>query len=215
MPILRAFNWQFPYDKKLSGVDNQFFVGDALVVTPVLEPGVNYTKGVFPGEDSVYYDYYTHIKQNFTAGKNETLDAPLGHIPLHIRGGHIIPMQEPGYTTAESRNNSFAILVALDKDGNASGKLYLDDGESVDVEESLYVDFIASDNKLVVSPFGEYEVSQPLANVTVLGVSEEPETVKFGNETVDFEYNNSAIYVTGLEDYTSNGAFAEEFTIEW
>ena len=29
-----------------------------------------------------------------------TLDAPLDHIPLHVRGGHIIPTQEPANNTA-------------------------------------------------------------------------------------------------------------------
>lgn len=29
-----------------------------------------------------------------------TLDAPLDHIPLHVRGGHIIPTQEPAINTA-------------------------------------------------------------------------------------------------------------------
>lgn len=28
------------------------------------------------------------------------LDAPLDHIPLHVRGGHIIPTQEPAINTA-------------------------------------------------------------------------------------------------------------------
>ncbi|RCK63108.1 Glucoamylase 1 [Candida viswanathii] len=215
IPILRALSWEFPYDKKVSGVDNQFFVGDALVVTPVLEPGVNFTKGVFPGNESVYYDFYTHEKQNFTAGKNETLDAPLGHIPLHIRGGHIIPTQEPGYTTAESRENPFGLIVALDTEGSASGKLYLDDGESLEVEESLYVDFVASKNKLIAAPFGVYNASQPLANVTILGVDDKPKNVMFGNYTAKFDYTNGTVYITGLQNYTSSGAFSKEFTIKW
>ena len=89
----------------------------------------------------MYYDFYTHKNKNSLLAKNETLAAPLGHIPLH-KGGNIIPTQEPGYTTTESRKNPFGLLVALDAEGTASGKLYLDDGESVDVEEALYVDFI-------------------------------------------------------------------------
>ena len=59
-----CFQLAIPYSKELAGVDTQFFVGDALLVTPVLEPGVNHTKGVFPGENAVYYDFYTHKKQN-------------------------------------------------------------------------------------------------------------------------------------------------------
>ena len=34
-------------------------------------------------------------------------------------------------TTAESRQNSSLLLVALDDDGIASGDLYIDDGESI------------------------------------------------------------------------------------
>ncbi|KAG7666115.1 uncharacterized protein J8A68_000371 [[Candida] subhashii] len=215
LPILRSLNWQFPYDKTLAGVDNQLFVGDALLVTPVLEPGVNYTKGVFPGEDAVYYDFYTHKKQNFKPGKNETLDAPLGHIPLHLKGGHILPTQEPGYTVADSRQNPFGLIVALDNNNAASGKLYLDDGESVNVEESLYVDFVASNSQLVVSPIGEYKVEQPLANVTILGVEKAPKHVTFGETKIPFKYDHKTIYVTGLEQYTQQGAFAEQFTLSW
>ncbi|EGW32344.1 Glucoamylase 1 precursor [Spathaspora passalidarum NRRL Y-27907] len=215
LPILRSFNWEFPYDKKLSGIDNQFFVGDALVVTPVLQPGVDKVKGVFPGTDEVYYDFYTTEKQNFKNDKNETLDAPLGHIPLHIRGGHILPTQEPGYTTTESRKNPFGLLVALDKDGKAAGKLYLDDGESLNVTESLYVDFVAGDNELSVSAFGDYKVEQPLANVTILGVDKKPEGVKFGDSKVNYKYEKGTVYITGLEKYTKEGAFAEEFTVSW
>ena len=40
-------------------------------------------------------------------------------------------MQDPGLTTAESRQNVFSLLVALDSNGAASGDLYVDDGESI------------------------------------------------------------------------------------
>ncbi|KAG2733880.1 hypothetical protein G9P44_003405 [Scheffersomyces stipitis] len=217
LPILRSLSWQFPYEKKYNGIDNQLFVGDALIVTPVLEPGVNKTKGVFPGAgvSEVYYDWYTHEKQDFRNGKNETLAAPLGHIPLHVRGGHILPLQEPGYTVAESRENPFALLVALDNEGNASGKLYLDDGESLEIEESLYVDFVAHSKSLTASSFGEYNVSQPLANITILGVEKKPKQVEFEDSKVKFSYENSTIFVTGLEKYTKEGAFAKQFTLTW
>ena len=49
----------------------------------------------------------------------------------------MIPLQDPGLTTAESRRNKFSLLVALDSNGMASGELYLDDGISVD--NSMYV----------------------------------------------------------------------------
>lgn len=217
LPALRALSWEFPSQRNLSTVDNQFFVGDALLVTPVLEPGVDQVKGVFPGVgiSEVYYDWYTHEAVDFEPGKNETLNAPLGHIPLHIRGGNVLPTQEPGYTVSESREKPFGLIVALDKDGVADGKLYVDDGESQEVTSSLFVNFNASNNSLSSSSYGEYEATQPLANITVLGVSEEPKSVEFGGSQVDFKFENSTIFITGLNSYTEKGAFAKPFTLTW
>jgi alpha-glucosidase len=59
-----------------------------------------------------------------------TLDAPLEHIPVHVRGGSIIASQKPGNTTKTTRTNPWSILVALDSKQEAKGELYLDDGIS-------------------------------------------------------------------------------------
>lgn len=217
VPPLRALSWEFPDDPALSDADRQFFVGEALLVTPVLEPNVSTVKGVFPGANitDVYYDWYTHEKANFTDGKNETLDAPLGHIPLHIRGGHIIPMQDPGYTVAESRNNSWNIIVPLGIEGTASGLLYYDDGDSYPIVNSTTVDFVASEGSLSASAYGDYRIEQPLSSVYILGVEDEPNSVKFNGQSVSFEFANNTIEVTELEDLTEKGAFYRDFTLTW
>lgn len=53
---------------------------------------------------------------------------------IYIRGGQIIPMQEPGLTTTESRKKPYSLLVAL-QSGNAGGALYLDDGITFNTSE--------------------------------------------------------------------------------
>jgi len=53
------------------------------------------------------------------------------HINVHVRGGSILPLQEPAYTTSLTRANPYSLVVALDESGEASGSLYLDDGESL------------------------------------------------------------------------------------
>ncbi|CAG86741.2 DEHA2D03190p [Debaryomyces hansenii CBS767] len=217
LPVLRALSWEFPNQRNLSTVDTQFFVGDALLVTPVLEPSVETVKGVFPGSGitEIYYDWYTHEQVDFQAGKNETLEAPLGHIPLHIRGGNILPTQEPGYTIAQSRKNPFGLIVALDKNGGASGKLYLDDGESQEVESSLFVNFVALNNTIVSSPYGDYKISEPLSNITILGVNEKPDSVTFEGKDVTYTYENSTLFVTDLNKDSKDGAFDKQFTLKW
>uniref|UniRef100_A0A6I8PGI8 P-type domain-containing protein n=1 Tax=Ornithorhynchus anatinus TaxID=9258 RepID=A0A6I8PGI8_ORNAN len=56
---------------------------------------------------------------------------PLDHINLHVRGGHILPCQGPGNNTRYSRRNALGLLVALDENGQATGRLFWDDGQSI------------------------------------------------------------------------------------
>lgn len=51
------FTLRFPKDVKTYGIDKQFLWGRSLLVTPVLDPGVDYVVGYFPA--GLWYDYYT------------------------------------------------------------------------------------------------------------------------------------------------------------
>ena len=46
-------------------------------------------------------------------GVSRTLAAPLGHIPVHARGGSILPMQRPALLTQEVRNSPLRLMVHL------------------------------------------------------------------------------------------------------
>ena len=48
---------RFPQDVATLGLDRQFLWGQSLLVTPVLEPGVESVTGYFPR--GVWYDFYT------------------------------------------------------------------------------------------------------------------------------------------------------------
>ena len=139
--VMRALAWEFPNDPQLASIDNQFMLGPSLLITPVLEPLINTTRGVFPGVASgtIWYDWYTLAKVNAQAGLNTTIDAPLGHIPLYIRGGSILTLQQPGNTTETSRENPYSLLITVDGQGQANGSLYLDDGESLVPPATKYI----------------------------------------------------------------------------
>ena len=64
-----------------------------------------------------------------------SLSVETDRIPLHVRGGAILPSHLPGLTTQQTRANNMTITVYLDSSGKASGLLYLDDGESIDSEK--------------------------------------------------------------------------------
>ena len=98
--------------------------------------------GVFPGsgKGEIYYDWYNQSAISSFPGENKTIDAPLGHIPVYVRGGYVIPTQEMAMTTRDARNTNWGVLVALGLQGTASGSLYLDDGESLIPNATLYVE---------------------------------------------------------------------------
>ena len=69
------------------------------------------------------------ITSNATTTK--VLDAPLGKINIHFRGGYIIPPLFPATTTTVTRQSPFHLLIALDESGSAKGNLYWDDGDTI------------------------------------------------------------------------------------
>jgi len=144
--VMRALAWEFPNDPSLAAADRQFFLGPAILVTPVLDQGYTNVSGVFPGvsKGEVYYDWYSLSAVNAAPGENVTIDAPLGHIPVYIRGGNVIPTQEPAMVTRDARKNPWGVIAALSPDGTANGNLYVDDGESLVQNATLVVEVRSS-----------------------------------------------------------------------
>lgn len=220
--VMRALAWEFPNDPSLANVDTQFLLGPSIMVVPVLEPLVNYTKGVFPGikQGEVWYDWYTQTAVDAQPGVNTTIPAPLSHIPVFVRGGSILPMQEPALTTREARSTPWSLLTSLSSQGTATGQLYLDDGESLFPNATLRVQFHASHNKLTAMARGNWKETNPLSELTILGVSEEPHHVTFNGQTVpdsDVQYNPTShvLSVRGLQAMTADGAFGKHWTLKW
>nr|OQO24766.1 hypothetical protein B0A51_07791 [Rachicladosporium sp. CCFEE 5018] len=222
--VMRAPAWEFPEDASLAGTYSQFMLGPSLLVTPVLIPNVNTVNGVFPGvgDGTKWYDWYTLQAVNAAPQQNVTLSAPLEHINVHVRGGSILPLQQPGYTTAETQSNPFGILVALNKDGKASGSLYLDDGVSLVPSATKVVTFNFANNVLSTQIEGSYHASAPLANVTVAGISQKPQYVSLfiGKQQCEaqkliVEYKDNTVYVTGLEQFTQGGAFEQALNLSF
>ncbi|KAI3322938.1 glycoside hydrolase family 31 protein [Xylariaceae sp. AK1471] len=221
---MRALAWDFPDEPWLADADRQFLLGGAIMVTPVLEQGATTVDGVFPGVGSgtIWYDWYNQTAVTGVAsGQNVTIDAPLGHIPVYVRGGHVVPMHEPGLTTAAVRASPWSLLVALDGKGEASGGLYLDDGESVNPEATTWVDLSVSKSSIATKRSGSFDGDQnPLGYVTILGVEGEVSEVRFGEtkldpETWHLDSKSGVLRVDGLDKLTEAGAWAAEWTLKW
>ncbi|KAJ5928667.1 Glycoside hydrolase family 31 [Penicillium verhagenii] len=229
--VMRALAWEFPTDPSLATVDTQFLLGPSIMVIPVLEPQVDYVRGVFPGvkQGEIWYDWYNHTAVDAQPGVNTTISAPLGHIPVFVRGGSIIPMQEPALTTRDARNSPWSLLTSLDGSQSASGQLYLDDGESVTPSATLSVSFTASQSGISAISHGNWKDTNQLANVTVSGLKLPHAGFSTGKGSVALTLNGkkvssaSAIYnadlhilsITGLQSLFKGGAWDQNWVLKW
>ena len=229
--VMRALAWEFPNDPQLLAIDNQFMLGPSLLIIPVLIPQATTVNGIFPGvaEGTIWYDYYTLRSVEAEAGKNITIDAPLTHIPLFVRGGSILPMQQPGNTTSTSRQNPYNLLIALDKESSASGSLYLDDGVSLVQSATKYIEvsynfnvtgewkltynqILYANGAITFNITGSYVDTNPLGNVTITGLSCKPEMMKLNGKELKHKsasFGNGVLSIVGLEEMTEGGVFGQ------
>lgn len=125
--VIRPLFHEYPHDNETYSIDKQFLVGPAFLVTPVLEENKVSVSGYFPADN--WYEYRTgKLVGSNENGKNLQLDAPIDFIPLHVRGGFILPTQEWDLTTEKSRKKPFGLIVAPNSDAEAQGDLFYDDG---------------------------------------------------------------------------------------
>ncbi|KAK5117469.1 hypothetical protein LTR85_008854 [Meristemomyces frigidus] len=219
--VLRALAWEFPDEEDLKAVETQFMSGPSLLITPVLTPLATTVQGVFPGlaNGTIWYDWYSLQAISAAPGENKTLAAPLEHQPIHVRGGSIIPIQQAGNTTATSRKMPWSLLIALDKNGEAVGELYLDDGISLAPNATKNVELSYANNTLRTSVSGQYEDALPLANVTIAGIKSRPHAVYgqhgnhgwktwSGGRAKLMHGDGDVLFVTGLDKATQSGAWS-------
>ncbi|XP_056421060.1 sucrase-isomaltase, intestinal isoform X1 [Hyla sarda] len=143
--VVRPLLHEFANDKATWDVYEQFLWGPAFMISPALRQGQTKVNAYFP--DARWYDY--HTGKNVSERKTTVeLDAPLEVINLHVRGGYIIPWQDPANNTEYSRKNFIGLLVALDDNEHAEGKLFWDDGESIEMT-SYYLGRFTADKKTI------------------------------------------------------------------
>lgn len=189
-PVLNPLFYLYPEDEDTFAIDLQFFYGDALLVSPVTDEGATSVDIYLP--DDIFYDYYTGEP---VEGKGEVItmeNVPITHIPLHFRGGQIIPMRaDSANTTTELRKQPFELVICLDREGNAEGSLYLDDGDSLEQPHTSEIHFEYHNGVLKVSGKFDFQNEEALEikNIFVLGYKQDMKEQDKGDKNKDSQYD--------------------------
>lgn len=149
VPIMRPLWMEYPKDKSTYTIDNQFLLGDALLVRPITNQGENDVSVYFPGNES-WFDFVNGFKIGSTP-RSVTVKSPLDKIPVFQRAGSIIPKKDRvRRSSTQMVNDPYTLVVALDSKNQAKGDLYIDDGHSFDYQQGAYVyrKFAFTNNKL-------------------------------------------------------------------
>ena len=194
--------------------------GPAILVSPILNEGQTTLNVYFPL--GYWYDYYTGEKISSTGKENKRFEIkPMSKIPVHIRGGHILPIQASARNTAKSRLNPFTLKVALESDGRrhtSRGDLFWDDGESVDTFENgnyyySKLHFIDNGLKMAVQHANDSTIeSLHVVKIQILG-SHQVLKYAYINNSIEFEvFKVGDVYEVRNLNLPLVNDFAVEFT---
>lgn len=195
-PALNPLFYLYFTDNVTFDIDSQFFYGDGLLVSPVTEENSTSVEIYLP--DDIFYDWNNGFAPVRGTGAPITLsDIDFTTIPLHIRGGSILPLRiESANTTAELRTKGFHILVAPGLDGLAKGSLYLDDGISIEQPSTTFINFTYNNGSFSMSGEYGYAANVSIERFSVLSVAVEPQNINLTSVTSSFTFNSTTQVVT-------------------
>uniref|UniRef100_A0A672TRB7 Glucosidase alpha, neutral C n=1 Tax=Strigops habroptila TaxID=2489341 RepID=A0A672TRB7_STRHB len=199
-PVMRPLWVEFPGNIETFGVENEYMLGNALLVHPVTEKDAKAVSVLLPGSAEVRMNIYTVTFQTILPW------LCFLQIPVFQRGGTVIPLKTTaGKSTEWMVDTSYELHVALDTEASAIGELYLDDGHSFQYlhkKQFLYRKFTF--HKSILSSrdeSGQYQTMCVVERVIVLGFGHQPTFVtacsKDGKEKeVVFTYDTKTSALT-------------------
>lgn len=220
-PVMRPMLAEYPLDKNVYMLDDQYMLADKLLVRPVLHKGATTVNVYFPSVDGkdqsdIWYDFETYTKIESIGLKAIQVDSL--KVPVFQKGGTIIPKKEVARpSSTQMINDPVSLFVAVNSSKKASGTLYIDDEKSYEYRHGryLYLRFEFSDNILsscYVDPEARFSTESKLGRIVVAGLGEAPTFVSI--ETSD-GYAKRLEVVEVSEQYFEIEASNTNLALEW
>jgi alpha-D-xyloside xylohydrolase len=131
--MMRALVMDFPKDKAVTNLGDQYMFGPALMVNPVYTFKQR-TREVYLPQETGWYDLYSG-KYN-EGGKKITADADYQRMPVFVRSGSIVPFGPELQYTSEKPADPITLYVYTGEDGSFT--LYEDEGTNYNYEKGSF-----------------------------------------------------------------------------
>lgn len=131
MPIMRPLVLHYEKDTTARTCNDEFMVGDKILVAPVVQQGM--TKRMVYLPEGEWYDYWTGER---LAGNQWLIKAaPLAICPIYVKAGSILPTMEPMNYVGEKETDTLYLEVFP---GKGEYCHYLDNGEDYAYRQGKY-----------------------------------------------------------------------------
>lgn len=130
---MRLLAFDFPQDKNVHNIKDQFMYGPAFLVNPIIDSGA-ISREVYLPQGTKWTDFWSG--KQFDGGQTIHADAPIEKIPLYVRAGSIIPFGPIVQYVEEKNDNRIELRIYAGADGRFS--LYEDEGESFNYKKGAF-----------------------------------------------------------------------------
>ncbi len=126
VPLFRPLVLNYQDDANTYNIDDEFMIGEDLLLAPILSPGQTGRLVYLP--KGSWFDYWTGKK--YLGGTMVRVEAPLETVPMFVRAGAIVPTGPEIKHVGEKPRDVVYLSIYPDEKGNAKGVVYDDDGNS-------------------------------------------------------------------------------------
>ncbi len=132
-PLLRPLLFAYPDDETTYNADDEFLVGDALLVAPIARPGVAHRAVYLPR--GTWFHYWSGAR--FDGPAHVLAHAPLGEPAIYLRANHPIPLW-PAMNHVDEQPPDPLTLLVYPAEGVGTLTLYEDAGDGYEHERGDY-----------------------------------------------------------------------------
>jgi alpha-glucosidase len=210
-PILRPLLFEYPEDETTYTAEDEFLVGDALLVAPITRPGIEHRHVYLP--QGTWFHYWSG--ERFDGPAHVLAHAPLGEPPFYVKSNTALPMGPDMAHTGERAQDPLTLLLYC-AEGAGESVLYEDAGDGFGYENGEYArrtTYGEESSDHIIVRLGEREglfiPEREELRLEVRGFGSPPESVAVNGEVADSSYDEENRRLTVLLRETSEALNVE------
>lgn len=201
-PILRPLVWNWPNLTDVVQIEDQFMLGDHVMVAPVLKPGVSERSVYLP--EGLWYKY--HTREKVMGGIRLVESAPsigslpttieetmlLRSMPMYARAGAVVAEREAMEFVGQKPIRELQLQVFAG--GNQTSYLYEDDGSTYAHERGRYraltfmTEAYRGGFRIRVTSEGQYDDASIRFSYLIHGLDRKPDRITVNGRNIVYFY---------------------------